>query len=85
MAQARADEMHAKQSSRAGSSTAAQQQDQGYWNYMQNQLNERTKNLGIMGDSVNKLEESSANWADQASKFVSTQKKNMILGGKFHY
>jgi hypothetical protein len=49
---------------------------------MQNQLNERTQNLNIMGDSVNKLEESSASWADQAGKFVSQQKRNMMFGGE---
>ena len=37
-----------------------------------------------MGDSVNKLEESSASWADQAGKFVADQKRNMVLGGKWN-
>jgi hypothetical protein len=80
IAQARADEIAARQANRANPQAA--NQDQGYWAYMQNQLNERTKNLNIMGDSVNKLEESSASWADQASKFVAQQKRNMVFGGK---
>jgi WD40 repeat protein len=81
LAQARADEIAARQ---AGRGQAQGGQDEGYWAYMQNQLNERTKNLNLVGDSVNKLEESSASWADQAGKFVSTQKRNLMFGGKLH-
>jgi len=80
IAQQRADEIAARQAGRSHGGQAGQ--DEGYWSYMQNQLNERTKNLNIMGDSVNKLEESSANWADQAGKFVADQKRNMVFGGK---
>jgi hypothetical protein len=80
IAQARADELAAKQAGRGGQAGG---QDQGYWAYMQNQLNERTQNLNIMGDSVNKLEESSAGWADQAGKFVASQKRNMVFGGEY--
>lgn len=78
LAQARADEIAAKQAGRQRPGG----QDEGYWAYMQNQLNERTANLNIMGDSVNKLEENSASWADQASKFVSDQKRSLVFGGK---
>jgi WD40 repeat protein len=84
LAQARSDEIAARQANRANPQAAgAGNEDQGYWAYMQNQLNERTKNLNLMGDSVNKLEESSASWADQASKYVASQKRNMMFGGKF--
>lgn len=80
LAQARADEIAAKQAGRANQAG----NNEGYWSYMQNQLNERTQNLNIMGDSVNKLEESSASWADQAGKFVADQKRNMVLGGEWN-
>ncbi len=50
---------------------------------MQRQLNERTEKLGIMGDSMERLEGNSAGWADDVSKFVGKQKKNLIMGGEF--
>src|SRR5205814_1773855 len=55
-------------------------QDEGYWAYMQRQLNERTEKLNIMGDSMDKLEESSSGFAEDVGKFVNNQKKKMILG-----
>ena len=79
--QARADEAQARQAARSNKSAAGG--EEGYWEYMQRQLNERTQKLGVVGDSVAKLEESSASWADQASKFVAQQKRNMVLGGEF--
>jgi len=81
IAQARSDEAQARQQARAGG-PAATQGEEGYWEYMQRQMAERTEKLGLMGDSVNKLEETSSGWADAAGKFVQKQKKNMIMGGK---
>jgi len=52
---------------------------------MQRQLNERTEKLGIMGDSMERLEGNSAGWADDVSKFVGKQKKNLIMGGEFRF
>ncbi|KAI9870075.1 MAG: hypothetical protein M1830_004715, partial [Pleopsidium flavum] len=43
---------------------AAGGQDEGYWAYMQRQVQERTERLGIMGDSMDKLEENSSGWAN---------------------
>ena len=46
------------------SSTAAAavgQQDEGYWAYMQRQIQERTEKLGIVGDSMGGLEEKAGN------------------------
>ncbi|KAI9703965.1 MAG: hypothetical protein M1820_005747 [Bogoriella megaspora] len=96
IAQARADERQRRAADRAGaeaggsvgssSAAAAGQQDEGYWAYMQRQLNERTEKLGIMGDSMEKLETNSAGWADDVGKFVNRQKRNLVLGavkGKF--
>ncbi|PNS21376.1 Lethal(2) giant larvae SRO7 [Sphaceloma murrayae] len=55
-------------------------QDEGYWAYMQRQMEERTKNINLMGDSMNNLQESSQAWADDVSKFVGKQKRNMVFG-----
>ncbi|KAF2399853.1 snare-dependent exocytosis protein [Trichodelitschia bisporula] len=59
---------------------AAAGQNEGYWAYMQRQINERTERLNIMGDSVDRLEQASTNWADDVSKYVQKQKKNAIMG-----
>ncbi|KAI9847271.1 MAG: hypothetical protein M1837_002857 [Sclerophora amabilis] len=57
--------------------------EEGYWAYMQRQLNERTEKLGVMGDSMDHLQETSSGWANDVSKFVGKQKKKAVLGGKF--
>ncbi|KAE9966062.1 hypothetical protein BLS_007235 [Venturia inaequalis] len=86
IAQARSDEAAAKQASRPGASGAPAGAQEGYWEYMQRQLNERTEKLGLVNDNVNKLEQNSSSWADDVGKFVNKQKKNMVMGaikGKF--
>lgn len=86
IAQARSDEAAAKQASRPGASGAPAGAQEGYWEYMQRQLNERTEKLGLVSDNVNKLEQNSSSWADDVGKFVNKQKKNMVMGaikGKF--
>lgn len=87
LAQAQADAIAARTaasaSRTAGSSsraTAESQAEEGYWSYMQRQINERTEKLGIMGDSMERLEDNSASWASEASKYVSKQKKGLIMG-----
>lgn len=85
--QARADEQQRLTDQRragpgAASSSAGQGEDEGYWAYMQRQLNERTQNLNLMGDSMDKVGENSAAWADDVSKFVQKQKRNMFMGGE---
>ncbi len=67
------------------SPSAAGGQDEGYWAYMQRQVQERTEKLGVMGDSMDKLEENSSGWANDVSKFVSQQKKKAVLGGTFPF
>ena len=89
IAQSRADESARRNATRttasssAGPSSAAGDDQEGYWAYMQRQLNERTEKLGIMGDSMERLEENSAGWAEDVNKFVSRQKRNLVMGGEF--
>lgn len=81
IAQAQAEELQRRAAGR--SSAAAQavgQQDEGYWAYMQRQVQERTERLGVVGDSMQSLEESSANWAEDVNKFVNRQKRNAATG-----
>ncbi|KAF1811358.1 hypothetical protein P152DRAFT_489794 [Eremomyces bilateralis CBS 781.70] len=86
VAQARADQEAARSATRnraAAATLPTNQNDEGYWEYMQRQINERTEKLGIVGDSVNRLEETSAGWADDVSKYVQRQKRNMVMGGEY--
>lgn len=68
-----------KRSAAAGSSSS-EKEEEGYWAYMQRQMQERTQNLNIMGDSMDRVEENSSNWADDVNKFVSKQKKKAVMG-----
>jgi len=54
----------------------------GYWSYMSRQVQERTERLGIAGDSMDRLEENSSNFANDVGKYVQSQKKKAVLGGK---
>ena len=65
----------------ASTSRAAENQE-GYWAYMQRQVQERTENLGLMGDSMEKLEDNSAGFADDVGKFINKQKRKAVMGGK---
>lgn len=67
---------------RAGSGAS----QEGWGEYLTRQLNERTEKLNIMGDSMDNLQEHSAGWADDVNKFISKQKRSLVLGsikGKF--
>ncbi|KAK5173080.1 Lethal(2) giant larvae sro7 [Saxophila tyrrhenica] len=89
--QARADEQQRRQAGRAGASSSSvnvSQQDEGYWAYMQRQIQERTEKLGMANDSMDNLEQSSQNWLDDVNKFVGKQKRNAagsILKAKFGF
>lgn len=55
---------------------------EGYWSYMQRQVQQRTENLNLAGDQMERLEENSSNWARDVNKYVQNQKKKAVLGGK---
>jgi len=84
IAQARSEEEQRRQSIRAGSSaggpSAAQQPDEGYWAYMQRQIQERTEKLGLAGDRVDDLEQNSSQWLADVNKFVGRQKRAAATG-----
>ncbi|KAI9738215.1 MAG: hypothetical protein M1834_008713 [Cirrosporium novae-zelandiae] len=87
LAQMRAEEQQRRAASRnpqASSSAAVDKQEEGYWASMQRQLQERTEKLGLATDSMDRLEENSSGFADDVSKFVGKQKKNIMMGGYSH-
>lgn len=88
--QMRADEeahrLASRQNTGSSSGTGRQppaRQEEGYWAYMQRQIQERTENLGIAGGNMDKLEDNSDGWADDVSKYVSNQKKKVVMGCKY--
>ncbi|KAI9883232.1 MAG: pre-mRNA-splicing factor prp46, partial [Watsoniomyces obsoletus] len=58
----------------------SQGQEEGYWAYMQRQINERTEKLNLVGDSMEQLQEQSAGWAKDVNKYVNQTKRKVILG-----
>jgi syntaxin-binding protein 5 len=82
MEQMKSEERQLREAERAGPSSSAQLQ-QGYWSSMQQSLAERTQRLNIVSDSMDRLEETSAGWANDVSKFVEDQKRKAALGCKF--
>lgn len=66
-----------------GPSSSSGQQEEGYWAYMQRQINERTERLGLTNDAMENLENNSASFADDVSKFVQRQKRGAVKGGTF--
>jgi hypothetical protein len=81
--QMRADEQERRRAARGGRSapeSAAKGEQEGYWSYMQRQVQERTQQLGLTGDSMDRLEENSGEWANDVSKYVSTQKRKAVFG-----
>ncbi|EAU35077.1 conserved hypothetical protein [Aspergillus terreus NIH2624] len=83
--QMRAEEQDRRRALREGRtptnlSTQSSSSQEGYWSYMQRQVQERTQNLNMAGDSMDRLEENSSNWARDVNKFVQTQKRKAVLG-----
>ena len=54
--------------------------EETYWAYMQRQMQERTEQLGLTGDSMDRTAEASEDWSEGVSNFVAKQKRNMVMG-----
>ncbi|KAL4956818.1 lethal giant larvae like, C-terminal-domain-containing protein [Aspergillus filifer] len=54
--------------------------EEGYFAYMQRQMQERTQNLSFASDNIDRLEESSSGFAKDVNKYVQNQKKKALLG-----
>lgn len=67
---------------RAAPTAQPQGSQEGYWSYMSRQMQERTERLGIAGDTMDRLEENSSNFADDVGKYVQNQKRKAVFGGK---
>lgn len=80
--QERAAKRQATESSAAAAAGGAVEgaSDEGYWAYLQRQMNERTERLNIMGDNMERLQGNSAGFASDVQKFVAKQKRGMVMG-----
>ena len=61
---------------------------EGWGAWASRQFNERTEKLNQVGDSMQSLQSNSAGWADDVNKYVSKQKRGLVLGavkGKFGF
>ena len=82
--QMRLDEQERRQALREGRAPPSDPQasDEGYLAYMSRQVQERTERLGIVGDSMDRLEENSSNFASDVGKYIQSQKRKAVFGGK---
>ena len=70
---------------RAPAASTTEGSQEGYWGYMQRQVQERTERLGVMGDNMDRLEDNSSGWANDVSKYIQTQKRKAVFGGRPPY
>ncbi|KAH7055505.1 lethal giant larvae like, C-terminal-domain-containing protein [Macrophomina phaseolina] len=76
----RAARRQAAEGSAAGAAAGDAGNDEGYWAYLQRQMNERTEKLNIMGDNMERLQDNSAGFASDVQKFVAKQKRGFVMG-----
>lgn len=83
------DEQGRRRAAREERVSSAQQPQQpqgsqeGYFSYMQRQVADRTQQLGVSGEHMDRLEENSSNWARDVNKYVQNQKRKAVFGGEF--
>ncbi|KAJ5594795.1 uncharacterized protein N7459_001003 [Penicillium hispanicum] len=87
--QMRFDEEERRKALREGRAPPPEQGSQeGYWTYMSRAVQERTERLGLAGDTMDRLEENSSNFATDVGKYVQNQKRKAVfgaLGSKFGF
>lgn len=69
-----------REAARTGRAPAKDPSQEGYWEYMQRQIQERTENLGLAGDSMDRAAEASQSWSEGVNKYIAKQKKQAALG-----
>ena len=57
------------------------QSQEGYWSYMQRQVQERTERLGLTSDSMDRVGENSSGFVNDVNKYIKNQKRKAVLGG----
>jgi septal ring-binding cell division protein DamX len=54
--------------------------NEGWGAWASRQFNERTEKLNAVSDGMNNLQQNSAGWADDVNKFVTKQKRGLVMG-----
>lgn len=70
-----------RSSKRASASSSAQ----SYWNSMQREVQRRTRNLDLTGQTMDRLEETSTGFVDDVDKYLTKQSGKMAAGCEFYY
>ncbi|KAG8157798.1 hypothetical protein KVR01_012460 [Diaporthe batatas] len=81
MMAAAAEEARLARGGAGASSSGTGAANEGWGEYLQRQLNERTEKLNLMGDNMESLNDQSQGWADDVNKFIGKQKRNVVMGG----
>lgn len=81
--EARQARMNGGQGAASDSGGRAGSSQEGWGDYMTRQLNERTEKINIMGDGMDNLQESSSQWSNDVSKYISKTKRNIVMKGLF--
>ncbi|KAK9777638.1 putative Lethal giant larvae (Lgl)-like C-terminal domain-containing protein [Seiridium cardinale] len=81
MIAATAAERQAAASGQANPGYPRTQEAEGWGEYLTRSLNERTEKLNLTGESLDNAADASQRWAEDASKWVNQQKRNVLLGG----
>lgn len=76
--EARQAKMNGGRGTASASGGSAGSSQEGWGEYMTRQLNERTEKINIMGDSMDNLQESSAQWSDNVSSYISKTKRGIV-------
>ena len=69
-----------RDAARSGQPAKPDPSQESYWAYMQRQIQERTENLGLATDSMDRTADAANSWSDDVSKFVAKQKRQAALG-----
>lgn len=75
-----ADVQRQREAARTGRPPPLDQSQEGYWAYMQRQIQERTENLGFASDSMDRAADSTSDFSESVSKFVAKQKRQAAMG-----
>lgn len=69
-----------REAAKTGQAVPKDPNQETYWEYMQRQIQERTENLGLAGDSLDRTAEGASSWSNDVNKFVAKQKRQAALG-----
>ena len=79
-AQQEAEFQRQRDTARTGRTPPPDKSQEGYWEYMQRQIQERTEQLGFAESSMDRAADDSKDWSQGVSSFIAKQKRQAALG-----